>query len=77
MANYVSTEKKNNEGMNLLFYSNAKSYVSGFDECVVLIVSYSLPFIIRDYPVTFRNAGKSPLCCYQVYPRIADLKAVL
>lgn len=54
MANYVNTEKKKCEGIGLLFYSNTKSR-SGFDEYV------ALPFIVRDYPFTFRNAGKSPL----------------
>lgn len=66
MANYVTTEKKIDEGIDLIFYSNVKSYMSGFDEYV------APPFIERN-----RNAGKSPLCCHQVYLRIPDLQAVL
>lgn len=71
MANYVTTEKKKDEGVNWLFYSNAKSYVSGFDEYIATL------FIVRDYPFIFRNAGRSPLGCHQAYLRIPDLKAVL
>lgn len=55
MANYVNTEKKKKyEGIGLLFYSNTKSW-SDFDEYI------APPFIVRNYPFTFRNAGKSPL----------------
>lgn len=65
MAHYATPEKKIDEGIDLLFYSNAKSYMSGFAEYV------APPFIVR---VT--NAGKSPSCCHQVYLRIPDLQAV-
>lgn len=54
MVNYVNTENKKYEEIGLLFYSNTKSW-SGFDEYI------APPFIVRDYPFTFRNAGKSLL----------------
>lgn len=47
MANYVSTEKKKDEGIDFLFYTKTKSYRSGFDKYV------APPFIVRDYPFTF------------------------